>query len=168
MPKRLRSEDEENFGVLVKNHISDREVNMGVLKVGYIHSFSLLLLLSLLFLLIWGGGQYLRAQGGYLSLLLFFLSFCAFCLWITTIWRVQHRLWKSRRNINFKVLNSSPPMILFPELLYISPSTLPLGYLHQIQLIFQVTLQGPWRPFIFNPKFSFGPFETSNLILTYT
>ena len=52
MPKRLRSEDEENFGGLVKNHISDREVNMGVLKVGYIHSFSLLLLLSLLFLLI--------------------------------------------------------------------------------------------------------------------
>ena len=114
MPKRLRSEDEENFGVLVKNHISDREVNMGVLKVGYIHSFSLLLLLSLLFLLIWGGGQYLRAQGGYLSLLLFFLSFCAFCLWITTIWRVQHRLWNSKRIINFKVLNSSPLMILFP------------------------------------------------------
>jgi len=32
MPKRLRSEDEENFGVLMKNHISEREVNMGVLK----------------------------------------------------------------------------------------------------------------------------------------
>jgi len=32
MPKRLRSDDEENLTCLVKNHISDREVNNGVLK----------------------------------------------------------------------------------------------------------------------------------------
>jgi len=32
MTKRLRSEDEENLSTLVKNHISDREVNNGVLK----------------------------------------------------------------------------------------------------------------------------------------
>ena len=33
MPKRLRSEDEENYSGLLKNHISEREVNTGVLKV---------------------------------------------------------------------------------------------------------------------------------------
>jgi len=32
MPKRLRSDDDENLACLIKNHISDREVNSGVLK----------------------------------------------------------------------------------------------------------------------------------------
>ena len=33
MPKRSRSEEEENYSGLIKNHISEREVNNGVLKV---------------------------------------------------------------------------------------------------------------------------------------
>lgn len=32
MPKRARSEDEENYSSLVKTHISEKEVNQGVLK----------------------------------------------------------------------------------------------------------------------------------------
>ena len=32
MPKRARSDDEENFSCLVKTHVSQREVNLGVLR----------------------------------------------------------------------------------------------------------------------------------------